>query len=186
MVPFPTMKANKRLILLTCGLFIMSAAMSFFLPQTNHNQGQTLANLDNISEDPSFDSILTNNFQTIGLTIFTGPMTIGASTLMAVSFNGAAQGALAGEAVSKGLVKIYLLLVLPHAILEFPALWLAGAAGFKIPYELTRYLIGRKEYVLNRREMKDYVYLSLASVVLIIIAAWVEANVTMRIAESMM
>jgi uncharacterized membrane protein SpoIIM required for sporulation len=40
--------------------------------------------------------------------------------------------------------KLIIALVLTHAIFEIPAIIIAGAAGFKIPYEIIRYLAGRK------------------------------------------
>jgi len=42
-----------------------------------------------------------------------------------------------------------LLLILPHGIFEIPAIIIAGAAGFKIPYEIVRYLAGKKRTDLN-------------------------------------
>jgi uncharacterized membrane protein SpoIIM required for sporulation len=79
-----------------------------------------------------------------------------------------------------------LFLALPHSIFEIPAIIIAGAAGFKIPYEITRYLAGKKEQILTRQDIKEYLTLALISIILIVIAAWVEANITLRIAESML
>jgi uncharacterized membrane protein SpoIIM required for sporulation len=79
----------------------------------------------------------------------------------------------------------FLLLILPHAILEIPAIIIAGAAGFKIPYEIVRYLVGRKEQALTKEDIKGYLILALISIILIVIAAWIEANVTLEIAKAM-
>ena len=40
--------------------------------------------------------------------------------------------------------------------------------------------------MLTREDIKEYLSLALISIILIIIAAWIEANVTLRIAESML
>jgi uncharacterized membrane protein SpoIIM required for sporulation len=32
---------------------------------------------------------------------------------------------------------------------------MAGAAGFKIPYEIIRYLAGKKETILTKEDVKD-------------------------------
>ena len=48
-----------------------------------------------------------------------------------------------------------LLLILPHGIFEIPAIIIAGAAGFKIPYEIIRYLAGKKEQILTKEDIKD-------------------------------
>jgi len=79
-----------------------------------------------------------------------------------------------------------LTLILPHAIFEIPAIIIAGAAGFKIPYEIIRYLAGKKEQILTKEDVKEYLTLALISIVLIVIAAWIEANVTLKIAKAML
>ena len=83
-------------------------------------------------------------------------------------------------------LKNSLLIILPHAIFEIPAIIIAGAAGFKIPYEIVRYLAGKKETILTKEDVKEYLTLALISVILIVIAAWVEANVTLKIAKAML
>ncbi|MET1124664.1 MAG: hypothetical protein ABWW66_05305, partial [Archaeoglobaceae archaeon] len=60
------------------------------------------------------------------------------------------------------------------------------AAGFKIPYEVLRYLAGRKEQVLTKEDIIEYLKLALISIILIVIAAWIEANVTLEIAKAML
>jgi len=79
-----------------------------------------------------------------------------------------------------------ILLTAPHAIFEIPAIITAGAAGFKIPYEIIRYLAGKKEQILTKEDLKEYLTLALISIILIVIAAWVEANITLKIAEAML
>jgi len=71
----------------------------------------------------------------------------------------------------------------PTRIFEIPAIIMAGAAGFKIPYEIIRYLAGKKEQVLTKEDIKEYLTMALISIILIVIAAWIEANVTLKIAE---
>ncbi|WP_457549781.1 stage II sporulation protein M [Archaeoglobus sp.] len=68
--------------------------------------------------------------------------------------------------------------ILPHSIFEISAIIIAGAAGFKIPYEIVRYLAGKKEQVLTKEDIREYLNLALISIFLIIIAAFVEAYVT--------
>ena len=56
-----------------------------------------------------------------------------------------------------------LFLILPHDIFEIPAIIIAGAAGFKIPYEIVRYLAGKKEQQLTKEDIKEYLTLALIS-----------------------
>jgi len=81
---------------------------------------------------------------------------------------------------------LLLLLTLPHGIFEIPAIIIAGQAGFKIPYEIVRYLMGKKEQPLTKEDIKEYLTLALISIILIVIAAWIEANVTLKIAQAML
>ncbi|WP_456329191.1 stage II sporulation protein M [Archaeoglobus sp.] len=74
-----------------------------------------------------------------------------------------------------------ILLTAPHGIFEIPAIIIAGAAGFKIPYEIVRYLAGKKETVLTREDIREYIALSLISIILIVIAAFVEVYITPRL-----
>ncbi|WP_456469261.1 stage II sporulation protein M [Archaeoglobus sp.] len=63
---------------------------------------------------------------------------------------------------------------------------MAGAAGFKIPYEILRYLLGRKEQILTQEDIKEYLTLASISIILIVIAAWIEANITLKIAKTVL
>ncbi|HIP13407.1 MAG TPA: hypothetical protein EYG73_11910 [Arcobacter sp.] len=67
-----------------------------------------------------------------------------------------------------------------------PAIIIAGAAGFKISYEIIRYLAGKKEQILTKEDIKEYLMLVLISIILILIAAWIKANVTLKIAKAML
>ena len=102
-------------------------------------------------------------------------------------YNGIFFGILLANSIESNVAVIkILLLTLPHGIFEIPAIIIAGAAGFKIPYEIIRYLAGRKEQILTKEDFKEYLTLALISIVLIVIAAWIEANVTLKIAKAML
>lgn len=110
----------------------------------------------------------------------------GVATTINLIFNGMTLTFLYIEGLRKSMhFGDFLLLILPHAILEIPAIIIAGAAGFKIPYEIVRYLVGRKEQSLTKEDIEGYLILALISIILIVIAAWIEANVTLEIAKAM-
>ncbi len=77
----------------------------------------------------------------------------------------------------------FLTLTLSHGIFEISAIIIAGAAGFKIPYEIIKYLAGKKEQILTKEDIQEYLTLGLISAILIVIAAWIEAYITPRMAE---
>jgi len=103
-----------------------------------------------------------------------------------LSWNGIILGVAVAEAYNQGKLLALFLYTFPHGIFEIPAIIIAGAAGFKIPYEIVRYLAGRKEQILTKEDIKEYLTLASISIILIVIAAWIEANVTLKIAKAML
>lgn len=170
---------NRNLLIIAVAIFTTSFAIGFITPTaTGSDFGDNYTH-----QEITTTNILSNNLQILFL-LQGGGITLGSTTLMNLVFNGASTGIFFKTGLEEYTLKYLLALTGTHMIPELLAIFLAGTAGFKIPFELARYLLGKKDYVLNRRELKDYVYLSLVSVVLIVIAAWIEANVTLRIAES--
>lgn len=128
-------------------------------------------------------SILKNNIYVI-LLLLLGAPSFGLTTVFNLLINGVSFGIAVTGVLQSGIPA--LLSIVPHSIFEIPAIIIAGAAGFKIPYEIVRYLAGKKEQILTRQDIEEYLTLALISIILIVIAAWVEANITLKIAESMM
>ncbi len=131
----------------------------------------------------SYKSIISTNLKSI-LILLLG---FGIVTYINLIFNGVNLAFLYVESIRKKMnLWNFLLLILPHCIFEIPAIIIAGAAGFKIPYEIVRYLAGKKERPLTKEDIKEYLTLALISIILIVIAAWIEANVTLKIARAML
>ncbi len=130
-----------------------------------------------------FIDVAKNNLIVI-FNLILGGFLFGSITLVNLTFNGLSIGYLISNSIQQGKTYTEItLLTLPHGIFKIPAIIIAGAAGFKIPYEIVRYLAGRKEQILTKEE---YLTLSLISIVLIVIAAWIEANITLKIAKAML
>ncbi|WP_202318942.1 stage II sporulation protein M [Archaeoglobus neptunius] len=132
----------------------------------------------------SIYSILRNNIKVI-IFIVGGCATFGTTTTINLLLNGHALGTVVSTFYSCLGAGRLSALILPHGIFEIPAIIIAGAAGFKIPYEIIRYLLGKKERILTKEDIKECLTLALISIILIVIAAWVEANVTLRIAKTL-
>lgn len=62
-------------------------------------------------------------------------------------------------------------------------MFIAGAAGFKIPYEITLYLLDKKEKPITGEDIKEFLKLAFISIFLIVIAAYVEVYITPKIAN---
>ena len=115
--------------------------------------------------------------------LLSGASTFGASTFLRLSWNGIILGVAVAETYNQGRLIVLFLYTFPHGAFEIPAIIIAGAAGFKIPYEIIRYLAGKKEQILTKEDIEEYLTLALISVILIVIAAFVEAYVTLEIAD---
>lgn len=78
----------------------------------------------------------------------------------------------------------HLYLIVPHGLVEFPSLWIAGAAGFYPPAGLIAYARGRREEVLTDEEVVEFLRLVVIAVGLMVLAAVVETTVTRWLAEA--
>ncbi|ADC64413.1 protein of unknown function DUF95 transmembrane [Ferroglobus placidus DSM 10642] len=81
---------------------------------------------------------------------------------------------------------LVLSLIVPHGIFEIPAIIIAGVVGFKIPYEDRSLFSRQKRANSDERRHKEYLTLASISIILIVIAAWIKANVTLKIAKAML
>ena len=111
---------------------------------------------------------------------------LGIPTFLIELYNAVFFGYLIKYSINKFNINKILILTLPHCIFEIPAIIIAGAAGFKIPYEIVRYLAGKKEQPLTKEDIKEYLTMALISIILIVIAAWIEANITLKIAKAIL
>jgi len=132
----------------------------------------------------SFENILINNAKIV-LTCISGSLFLSVPTIITLFKNGFLLGFQTSHFLSIGGFRVFAYVLL-QGIFEIPAIIIAGAAGFKIPYEIVRYLAGRKEQILTKEDIKEYLTLAPISIVLIVIAAWIEANVTLKIAKAML
>ncbi|WP_456473877.1 stage II sporulation protein M [Candidatus Pyrohabitans sp.] len=160
--------------------FIFGMLISYF---TNVSVDYLKFIKKNYNIEPIFSNILIHNFEITAILVL-GSLTLSVLTIFGIFLNGFATGSII--ITYSAVVPLYILcfLILPHGIFEFPSIWLAGAAGLKGSQVFLRYLRGG-EFV-TREDIKEYLTLSALSVVLIVIAAWVEANITLKIAERLL
>ncbi|CAB3288795.1 conserved membrane protein of unknown function [Methanocaldococcus lauensis] len=131
----------------------------------------------------NFPFILTNNLKVIFL-MLAGSITFGLSTFINLIFNGFNVGVLIGSTFQTNEpLKLILALILPHGIFEIPAMLISALAGFKIPYEITLYLLDKKQKPLTEEDIKEFLKLALISIILIVIAAFVEVYITPKVAN---
>ena len=167
---------------ITIGIIVSHKCYYSIDSQTGYNIAM---NFKSSSVPLSFKEILYVNLKVILLLSFGGVITFGGLTLLNLIFNGINIGVMSYDLLTSSNLKIFLFLVLPPGIFEIPALIIAGTAGFKIPYEVLRFALGRKEEMVSERDAKEFFKLVAISVVLIFIAAIIESTITLKIAESL-
>ena len=181
---------NETFLILSLGIFLGSIAIGYIHPGILGSfLGNQLQNFQkNISEGVvqlTTLSIFTNNFLT-ALVIYAG---VGFFTTWYLFLN----GAFIGYVGSKANLGNFLIFTLPHGIFEVTAIVIAGAAGFRLASAIVHYLDGvtklnpsisirnQLRYLLeaNSDEFKDSLALFAIAVVLLFIAAIIEANFTL-------
>jgi|GEM_PF-6165140 len=114
---------------------------------------------------------------TLGLLAgFSGIATFGTTAFFFLSYNGALLGLVTGCLwYNQVPLSKILLVTLPHGIFEIPAIWIAGTVGFKIPKETIKYLRGKKEYIIDKKEVYNLAIVCAETWILIVVAAIIEA-----------
>ncbi len=150
--------------------------------EISSNNGMALVKEYNVEKKFSnfnnFVSILSNNIKSSFILIL-GCLSFGITTFYGLYIN----GMVCSMFISSISVKSFLIYVLPHSVFEIPAIIIAGAAGFKVPYEIVQYLRDKKEKPLTEEDIKEFLKLTIISITLIIIAAFVEVYVTPKIVD---
>ena len=72
--------------------------------------------------------IIRNNIQVAFVCFATG-IFLGIGSLVALAYNGLLFGAILGHFANRGVLGYILAFVIGHGVLEFTAIWVAGAAG---------------------------------------------------------
>ena len=126
--------------------------------------------------------IAVNNLVAMGVLLF-GAVSVGLVTLFGLVVNGLLIGAVVGIAVQQLDPLVVLALLLPHGVLELPALLIAAAIGLRFARLTVRYIRGLEETLVTRRDLREAGWLVAVSAVLIVVAAYIEANVTVEVAE---
>lgn len=156
--------------------------------------GATLARLVVIPPDTMYgyrmqtaavraNEIIKHNLVVIGW-LASGALCLGLTTGLLLLWNGAVLGvaiSLATETMGAGQVMMRLV---PHGILEIPATILAGGAGFRSIQLLIRHLHKQSKEPFWPAILPAGIMLGLA-VALTVIAGWVEATITFRVAGRM-
>lgn len=171
-------------------LFVISAVIflaffgagmisSIFFPLKENSEISPADPFKEVYENPHIvqNPIYILKHNTLGLlTGFSGIFTFGTTTFFFLTYNGVLLGLVIGGLWRSQIpLSRTLLLILPHGIFEIPAIWITGVVGFKIPKETIKYLRGKKEYIIDKKEVYNLAIVCAETWILIVVAAIIEA-----------
>ncbi len=184
---------NVKFIIFSASIFFISliigCVLGYFLPNSVENFIISIVKTDRIyarTHGLTTLSILTHNLQSLFITFLGG--IIGIITFGTLFLNGFIYGSFLGYLGSSHITsstlgqlspKLFIIYTVPHGIFEISGFIIAGAAGFrltKIIYTLLRSDDSVRDHYW---EFKDAIALFIIAIVLIIIAAIIEANYTL-------
>lgn len=184
---------NKKLLIISTIIFFASlfigVFVGYFLPDFIGNFVVNTVHQIAGQVKITTVSIFMNNLR-VALMIYIGGI-IGIVPAALLSFNGFILGSLVGYSMhsfvvnhsSLNLVDI-LSYIVPHSIFEIPAYIIAGAAGFRLTsiiIDLINSMRGKLYANDDYRKFKDALALLAIAVILLVIAAVIEANFTIPI-----
>lgn len=160
----------------SAAVYALSAVAGFALVGPEMAREATLA--DAASMDPALGYFVNNAGTAVGLMGGFGVL-----TLWLLVRNGLALGAVIKVALLKGVPPDAIAAsVLPHGVIEVPALLVAGAIGLLLPYRVLSYLRGSRPAIATHEDERHLLQLFLVVLIAIFVAAVVEATVTPPIA----
>lgn len=106
-----------------------------------------------------------------------GGVLFGGPTILTVLYNGIIVGSLFGRLTAPEQV----LLLVPHGVLEIPALVLAAAVGLRFPQSFVAYLRGNRETAFSQADAEEVVSVSVRVFGLLLVAAAVESWFTVTV-----
>lgn len=178
---------NKKIFAIVIGVFILGMIIAaviandiadFLLPLLRESLGG-----DNISID-AFNIMYHNELS--ALTIVAGSVIFGIYPILASFANGFAIGFLAGYLIkSPHTLALFLTLIVPHGILEIPALLSDCVSGillflfiFNVLKDKINGITLKEAYYNNQKTIKHMIILLVVSLVLFMIAALIEGYIT--------
>lgn len=193
---YPRLVRRKaREIALAAAVFLGTSALGFVLPFTNPRlsrsllpemfreqiidkleKGQAASQVQGSMGAAVSSMIMVNNIQ-VSFIAFAGGMLLGTLTIYTLAVNGLLLGGLAGTFAKYGFSLPFWSLILPHGILELPAIWLTAGAGLVVGKAIIRPGVEPRSVTI-RRGAHDAVRLLMGTVPIFVVAGLVEAFFT--------
>ncbi|MFD1586640.1 stage II sporulation protein M [Halorientalis brevis] len=140
--------------------------------------------LEGAFPEPTVGLLVVNNAIVI-LLLVASSLTLGLVTAAVLLYNGVIVGYVATEVAREGGLAVVLVGLLPHGVLEIPAFLFASAVAFRFTHQVLGAALGRREDVMTQRELREAAVMVVVALVLIPIAAFVEAEITTALLDGM-
>lgn len=134
-------------------------------------------------QEPTVGFLIVNNAIVLVLLVASG-LTLGLGTVAILVFNGAIVGYVAVLAARVGGPFAPVVGLLPHGVIEVPAMLLASAVAFRFSHQVLRAATRRRAEVMTRAERREATAATAVSLALVPVAAYVEVNVTVAVLEA--
>ena len=105
------------------------------------------------------------------LALLLGAVSLGLVTLFGLVLNGLVIGVVIGIAVQQVDPLVVAMLIVPHGVLEIPALLVASAVGLRFARLTVRYIRGLEATLLTRRDLREAGWLVAVSALFIVVGA---------------
>jgi stage II sporulation protein M len=127
-------------------------------------------------------SLTVNNLGAL-LVMALGAISLGSMTVLSLVLNGLLIGVVVGIALKQVSPVVVAALIVPHGLIEIPALLIVAAVGLRFGWGTIQYIRGRTDELVTGQDIREAGWLLATAAVLIVIAAYIEANLTIEIAS---
>ncbi|WP_434530630.1 stage II sporulation protein M [Haloarcula sp. NS06] len=154
----------------------------------NQVPAEWLQNPGTTGENPFMPAELTTLSLTINnlgalLVMALGAISLGSMTVLSLILNGLLIGVVVGIALKQVSPIVVAALIVPHGLIEIPALLIVAAVGLRFGWHTIQYIRGSVDTLVTEQDLQEAGWLLVTAAVLIVIAAYIEANLTLEIAS---
>jgi len=183
---FTTIKENKNLMLISLGLFILGSISGFYIFKVLLNNNPEIIDsflkefqgmfgpLKEMTSLELFLNIFYINTRTSFLIMMLGVF-VGFFPFVSLWGNGAVVGIIYGKFIAEGGNSlVFLMGILPHGVIEIPAIVIAASQGFRLAKEIIFPPIGKSRSEALRHNIEKGLKLFALIIPLLLIAAAIE------------
>ena len=134
--------------------------------------------------EPTAGFFIANNTPPF-LAAIAGALTLGVVTLILMVFNGLLIGNIAAVVGSETGLGVIVALIGPHGIFELPALFIAAGVGFRFVHRAGQRVFGSRGALFTKAYLLRTTLFVVFGWLLLVLAAFVEAYVTLLIADTL-